>query len=150
MRICSGPGCLAKVPDDVRLCAECRGDRHVHKPPTSMERNDPYQLQYISGRWKRLRHTVIQAYPVCAECKREPSRVADHNIPAKTIVAICRAEGLFPFDPWGGFYIRANLRGYCHGCHNVKTKTEDGRDWTEELDKILAPYRQRKGQGSPI
>jgi len=60
---------------------------------------------------------------------------------------VCRAERLF-IDPWGGFYIMANLRGLCHACHNEKSKTEDAMDWRDELDRVLAPYRT-KATGVP-
>ena len=81
---------------------------------------------------------------MCVDCKRNASAVADHEIPARLIVAVCRAEHLFPCDPWGGFYIVANLRGRCHACHNKKTRIEDGLDWTAQLDAVLAPYRRDK------
>jgi 5-methylcytosine-specific restriction endonuclease McrA len=69
--------------------------------------------------------------------------VADHEIPARLVVAVCRAERLFPYDPMGGFYILENIRGRCHGCHNAKTKVEDGQDWSAALDALLMPFRKK-------
>jgi hypothetical protein len=41
----------------------------------------------------------------------------DHKFPCRFLVAHCRREGLFRFDPIAGFYIIENLRGRCHSCH---------------------------------
>jgi 5-methylcytosine-specific restriction endonuclease McrA len=60
------------------------------------------------------------------------------------MIAVCRAEKLFPFDPMGGFYILENLRGLCHSCHNSKTKVEDARDWTVEIDVLLSKFRKKE------
>jgi hypothetical protein len=96
-------------------------------------------------RWnKGIRPRVMQRYPVCVDCHVSASQVADHNIPARLIVQVCRDEGLFPFDRWGGFYIMSNLRGRCHACHNAKSRVEDGQDWTDELARVLRPYRKQK------
>jgi 5-methylcytosine-specific restriction endonuclease McrA len=144
VRICSGAGCLRAVPDDVRFCWECSSDKQTPQKRSGWQRgeDDPLLKQYSTPRWnKQIRPRVLLKYPTCIDCKRNASQVADHNIPARRIVAVCRAERLFPFDSYGGFYIMANLVGRCHGCHNKKTKTEDARDWTDELDKVLAPYR---------
>jgi hypothetical protein len=43
----------------------------------------------------------------------------------------------------GGFYILENIRGRCHGCHNAKTKVEDGQDWSAALDALLMPFRKK-------
>ena len=148
MRLCSGPGCGRAVPDDVRFCDECKTDNGgLPEKPSGWDRakDDPLLLQYQSKRWnKGVRPRVIQKYPVCVGCGRTASAVADHEVPARLIVAVCRAERLFPFDPWGGFYIMANLRGRCHSCHNSKSKTEDTDDWTVQLNEVLAPYRADK------
>jgi hypothetical protein len=38
---------------------------------------------YNSAAWRKLRIQVIQTYPVCNECKRMPSTVADHITPVR-------------------------------------------------------------------
>ena len=146
MRICSGAGCLRKVPDNTRFCDECAKDKAQNTKPTGAERaqDDAILREYTTPRCnKGLRPRALQRYPVCVDCKRALSQVADHEIPARLVVAECRKLGLFPMQRFPGFYIMENLRGRCHSCHNAKSKVEDGQDWTEELDRLLAPYKQR-------
>jgi 5-methylcytosine-specific restriction endonuclease McrA len=146
MRICSGPGCLRAVPEDVRFCDECAPE-HKQDRPSGARRaaDDVVQAEYQKARWRKgIRPRVMQRYPFCCECKRYPSAVADHHIPARLLIAICRAERIFPFDPMGGFYILENIVGLCHSCHNSKTKSEDARDWTAELDALLTKFRKKK------
>ena len=146
MRLCSGPGCMRAVPNDTRYCDACKQE-HPSTCKSRWERSktDPIMAQYGTPRWVRFRYPVIQMCPFCYVCKTKPSVVADHNIPARLIVAVCRELHLFPFDPWGGFYIRANMVGLCHSCHNKKTKTEDEADWLDELVRVLAKYMLDKG-----
>jgi len=145
MRICSGAGCLRAVHDYVRFCAECALE-HKQDRPSGAQRaaNDVIQAEYQKARWRKgIRPRVLQRYPFCHECKRHPSAVADHNIPARLVIAVCRAEKLFPFDPMGGFYILENCVGLCHSCHNSKTKIEDSQDWTAQLDALLVKFRKK-------
>ena len=100
------------------------------------------QLQYMTARWKTFRRLVLQHYPFCGECRRNPSKVADHIVPARAVVAAFLQHRLFPFDRWAGFYILANTWGLCHTCHNSKTHTEMQRDWTGELEALIAKYRK--------
>jgi 5-methylcytosine-specific restriction endonuclease McrA len=147
MRICSEPGCGRAVPDDVRWCAECKAEHTQDVKPSRWERSktDPIMAEFSKPRWTRFRRLVMQDCPFCADCQCKASAVADHRIPARLIVRVCKALGLFPFDPWGGFYIRANMQGLCHSCHNKKTRVEDTMDWTDELVRVLAPYLRDKG-----
>ena len=69
----------------------------------------------------------------------------DHKFPCRFLVAHCRREGLFRFDPITGFYIIENLRGRCHSCHTKKTQCEMGQDWTAEIDALLSKYRKHVG-----
>jgi hypothetical protein len=144
MRICSGAGCLRTVPDAVRLCEECRADKSVAHTPTGWERaaTDPMLLEYKGRRWLRgIRPRALHLYPFCVDCKLALSAVADHEIPARLLVAVCRAEGLFPAQRYPGFYIVENIKGRCHSCHNRKTRIEDTQDWTAAIDVLLAPFR---------
>jgi 5-methylcytosine-specific restriction endonuclease McrA len=146
MRICSGAGCLRVIPEDRRYCDECVSEGARNKPSGAqrLAGGDEIMRQYKSPRWlKGTRPRALQRYPLCVDCRARPSQVVDHNIPARIIVAACQREGLFPFDSWAGFYITANLVGRCHSCHNKKTRVEDAQDWSEELDRVLAPYRRK-------
>ena len=145
VRICSGPGCLRVVGNDTRYCAECSpymGTYTGKMTGAQRAEQDAILRQYSLPRWnKGIRPRILQRYPYCVDCGIRASAVVDHDIPARLIVKACKDEGLFPFDPWGGFYIMSNLKGRCHSCHNAKTKTEDTLDWTAQLDVVLAPYR---------
>jgi len=146
MRICSGAGCLRAVPDDVRFCDECAVE-HAHDKLSGFERGqtDAILREYSKPRWnKGIRPRVLQRFPLCAKCGIEPSTIADHNIPARIIVAECRRLKLFRFESLPGFYIMENLRGLCHGCHNAKTKIEDSLNWSDELERVLAKYLKQK------
>jgi len=161
MRICSGPGCGRAIPEEARYCSDCQpgtagdGDGiRVHRPEGATSRpglrlsgaqraaSDPILAQYSTPRWGKLKQIVLQRYPFCVECKRNPSRVADHEIPARLIVTAFRSEQL-SLDPWGGFYVMENLRGRCHSCHNSKSKIEDTQDWSAELESLLSKFRKR-------
>jgi len=130
-----------------RFCDECRREApQLGKPYTGAQRAEQDHIfkLYSCPRWnKGLRPRVLQRYPICVDCKAAPSAVADHNIPARLICSVAKAEKLF-LDPWGGFFIMENLVGRCHACHNKKGRTEDIQDWQEELDRVLAPYRKGK------
>lgn len=142
MRICSGPGCMGICAEYMRYCPECAKDKPEGAKLTgaARARDDEYEPLYQGSRWRKgVRPRVLQRYPFCVDCGAL-STVADHNIPARIIVPICQAERLF-LDPMGGFYILSNLRGRCHTCHNKKTRTEDTQDWSDELTKVLTPYR---------
>lgn len=63
-------------------------------------------------RWRRLRELVLNADPLCAECRRQGRTVAarevDHIVPVHQ----------------GGTDARENLQGLCRPCHWSKTATE--------------------------
>ena len=65
-----------------------------------------------SPRWLRLREVVLNAEPLCAECRRQGRTVAarevDHIVPVHQ----------------GGTDARENLQGLCRPCHWSKTATE--------------------------
>ena len=147
MRICSGVGCGRITQEDTRYCAECAVEHKTDTPKLSRwerAKTDPIMAQFSTSRWNKFRPQVLQRYPFCAVCKSQASKVADHKIPARLIVAVCNAERLFVFDTWAGFYLLANMQGLCHSCHNAKTRVEDSMDWTAELDAVLAPYRSER------
>lgn len=129
----------------MRFCDECKPDAPVKPSRWERAKNDPIMAQFSTTRWARFRQPVIQQCPMCAECHITTSAVADHKIPARLIVRVCRWLKLFPLDRWGGFYIRANMQGLSHSCHNKKTKVEDTQDWTDELIRVLGPFMRDKG-----
>jgi hypothetical protein len=145
MRICSGAGCLRTVEDNVRLCAEC-ADGMPQGKLTRVERGqtDPIMLEYGTQRWQKLRHIGLQAHPFCSGWGGDPcteiARVANHNVPARTVVRVCKVLRLFPFEKWPGFYISPNLIGLCHSQHTKKTRVEDGMDWTAQLVTLLSRF----------
>jgi 5-methylcytosine-specific restriction endonuclease McrA len=156
---------MASVPDSIRFCEECTpipaeaDGMREHQPANRAAPStsgglklsgnqralvDEFQAEYQKPRWRKgVRPRALQLYPLCVDCNEKLSEVVDHNIPARIIVAICRAERLF-LDPMGGFYIMANLRGRCHKCHNAKTKIEEGQDWSAELELVLGKFRKPK------
>jgi len=140
MRLCSGPGCGRAIPDGQRFCDECQKEQPAKPSRWERSKTDPIMKLFSNPRWQRFRRLVQQQYPMCNGCHSAPSAVADHRIPARLICRVAKELGLFPFDAWGGFYIRDNMQGLCHSCHNTKTKTEDGQDWTDELARVLGPY----------
>ena len=103
---------------------------------------DEFQKEYTSGRWKKCRPLALQHYPFCVDCRRAAATCVDQNVPVRLLVAQCRREGLFPYDPMAGFYIIENLRGRCHSCHTKKTQSEMGQDWTAEIDALLQKYKK--------
>jgi 5-methylcytosine-specific restriction enzyme A len=64
---------------------------------------------YNTVAWRKLRIQVIQSFPVCNECKRMPSTVADHITPVRL---------------GGDFWSFNNLQGLCASCHNSKSSKE--------------------------
>jgi hypothetical protein len=147
MRICSGPGCLAAVPDNVRFCAECKPNSTPERTRVERARTDPIMLEYGTKQWQTLRRLGLQKHPFCKGWNRECnelSRVADHNIPARLVAKVSRALGLFPYQKWPGFYILDNLSGMCHSCHTKKTRVEDAQDWSEQLVALLLRFVMTK------
>ena len=63
-------------------------------------------------RWRRIREAVLNADPLCAECRRQGRTVAarevDHVVPVER----------------GGTDARENLQGLCRPCHYAKTARE--------------------------
>jgi 5-methylcytosine-specific restriction endonuclease McrA len=156
------------VPDGVQLCDECRAARPAHTSDGIRENRpvgaavssyrdgvklsgaeraleDEILKEYTKARWRKgLRPPALARHPFCnwANCA-EVSVHVDHVIPARLVVAACRAELLFPFDPMGGFYIEQNLQGLCHAHHNEKTKADVGKDWSVEIDRLLQRFRKK-------
>ena len=68
---------------------------------------------YQKSRWRNdLRPAILRRDPICSECHRYPSTVADH-------IKDHRGDLVMFFDP-------KNCRGVCASCHDHKTGTEHG------------------------
>lgn len=129
VRVCSGPGCLRAVPDDVRYCDECKpvavvqagGEQVREHTLTDRER---YATLYSAKRWQTLRARVMREQPLCARCRRMLSEIADHVVPAGVAVAQARESGHYRMDRHAGFFLRTNVQGLCRPCHWVKTNED--------------------------
>ena len=64
---------------------------------------------YNSVAWRKLRLQVLRLQPICNDCKRAPSTVADHITPVRL---------------GGNFWDIDNLQGLCAPCHNSKSAKE--------------------------
>lgn len=64
---------------------------------------------YNCASWRKLRFQVLRNYPICNDCKRLPSTVADHIKPVRL---------------GGNFWDIENLQGLCASCHNKKSANE--------------------------
>jgi 5-methylcytosine-specific restriction enzyme A len=64
---------------------------------------------YNSSAWRKLRTQLLREYPICNNCKRLPSTVADHITPVRL---------------GGDFWDLNNLQGLCASCHNSKSAKE--------------------------
>jgi 5-methylcytosine-specific restriction enzyme A len=64
---------------------------------------------YNSSGWRKLRIQALQEYPICNNCNRMPSTVADHITPVRL---------------GGDFWSFDNLQGLCASCHNSKSAKE--------------------------
>ena len=136
MRICSGPGCLRAVEDNVRFCDECKpvtaasDEIRVH----TLTDREKYAFLYSSARWTRLRGVVAREQPMCAVCQRRLTEIVDHVVPAGIAIVQASESGLY-VDRHAGFFLRSNLQGLCRECHYQKTvadKTHIGQ-WPSVL-----------------
>lgn len=91
--------CL-KLPEHEVVTLENKHDHHRQ-----------WKQLYDQQRWRHplrgLRALVLRRDPVCMECKRRPSEIADHIIDH-------RGDQIL-------FWSAKNLRGLCKLCHDAKT-----------------------------
>ncbi|MGD0238299.1 MAG: HNH endonuclease [Syntrophorhabdales bacterium] len=146
MRICSGPGCLRSVPDDVRFCDDCKP---VGAPPDDIRSHttgytDELDALHKGTRWQRVRSLVIKRDPLCRRCGRYISEIVDHIVPAREAIAQAQLSGRYPLDRNAGYYLQSNLQGLCRPCHHAKTeedKTHVG-PWPDVVEaEALAPKK---------
>jgi 5-methylcytosine-specific restriction endonuclease McrA len=130
MRVCSGPGCLRVVPDDVRFCDECKPERQEHAEgirehtPGTTDRQR-YAFLYMGNRFQDgIRPRVLQRDPLCKRCGRFESVIVDHIVPAGEAIRQVQDSGRYPFDKHAGFFLLSNLQGLCRSCHALKTNKD--------------------------
>jgi 5-methylcytosine-specific restriction endonuclease McrA len=125
VRICSGAGCLRAVPDDVRLCDECKPKPVESDGIRSNERAGVYNEELDKlrkgTRWQKVRLVVIKRDPFCKRCDQAVSEIVDHIVPADIAIRQARESRRWPLDKYAGYYLTANLQGLCRSCHGIKT-----------------------------
>ena len=145
MRLCSGPGCGCKVPDNVRFCDECKPARtedDIRKH--SCADRDEYASLYTGPRWKEhIQPMVLQRHPFCARCGTALSVIADHIVPAGEAIRQVHESGRF-LSSVAGFFILSNLQGLCRACHALKT-IED-KEHVGPWDSVLEAEDRAKGK----
>jgi 5-methylcytosine-specific restriction endonuclease McrA len=80
--------------------------------------------QNQSGRWHRVRLSVLQKHPICQRCDLSLSEIVDHVVPAAVAVTQARESGKYLLDRWAGYYLVSNLQGLCRPCHWTKTNED--------------------------
>jgi 5-methylcytosine-specific restriction protein A len=106
----------SKAAETGSVCNVCRPKNKLASEPISKYANEEWKHLYGRARWRHpqtgLRAAVLRKYPICTECNRAPSTVADHKIDHRG------NETLF-FD-------FKNLTGKCDSCHSQKTGSQHG------------------------
>lgn len=145
MRVCSGPGCLRKVADDVRFCDECRPARPAANPGRVHTSGYDAELDRLrkSPRWQRTRAVVAKRDPICKRCDRALTEIVDHVVPAREAITQAQLSGLYRLDKHAGYFFVSNLQGLCRACHWVKTN-EDKLHTGQWPDVVAAEQAQPK------
>lgn len=149
MRICSGPGCMAKVSDGVRFCDDCRptgrrGDGIKSHVPAeaAVASRDKYAHLYQSSDWTKCAKLQLKRYPFCERCKKAMATICDHFIPAEVFIELCREPKRF-LTPERGFFWAGNHQSLCRACHHAKT-LEDKSHTGPWPDLFSNPRREPK------
>lgn len=97
-------------------CEKCLKPVDPTKPIDRHEHHREWKSLYDQQRWRHpvrgLRALILRRDPVCMECKRRPSEIADH-------IQDHRGDQILFWSP-------KNLRGLCKLCHDAKTGTMHG------------------------
>jgi 5-methylcytosine-specific restriction endonuclease McrA len=105
----------------IRMNVEPQGMRHLPTKPTCHRTDQQYantnwKHLYDRARWKHpltgLRAAVLRKYPICTECSRNPTPIADHKIDHRGNETL--------------FVDFKNLTGKCDSCHSKKTGSQHG------------------------
>lgn len=100
------------------LCELCLKTAPAAEPKFISKYDDsrPWRNLYWKARWRHpvtgLQAHVMRRDPICKECNRNASTIADHKVDH-------RGDPVKFFDP-------KNLRGVCKDCHDVKTGAMHG------------------------
>lgn len=99
--------------DGGRKCLQCLANEKKAPQQSKYDARKQWKHLYQKSRWRnQVQPAVLRRDPICTECHRNPSTVADH------IVDHRGDEKLF--------WAMDNLAGKCADCHNKKTGTEHG------------------------
>lgn len=78
-----------------------------------MAKDEEYRRLIQSATWRRLRHAVLSARPLCADCLDKglavPASEVHHTVPVES--------GCGPAEKRRLAYDPHNLRPLCHACH---------------------------------
>ena len=128
MRLCSGPGCLRKIDDDVRFCDECKPKPLAAQDDGIRKHTTAYDAELDAlrkgTRWQRTRPNVLRRDPLCKRCDRAVSEIVDHIVPAREVVTQAQVSGAYRTDKYAGYFFLSNLQGLCRPCHWVKTNED--------------------------
>ena len=109
-KVCSTPRCPNLT--ERTYCSKCEPDklrderaRYDAKRPGARQRG-------YDAEWEKLSKEVLQEEPICRQCKRRPSKIADH---------------IRPIRDGGARLDRRNLQGLCWPCHEKKKVAERRR-----------------------
>src|SRR5882762_6982914 len=95
-------------------CAECLKAEGPKAIPTLSDHHREWRTLYDKARWRHpltgLRACILRRDPICKQCGRNPSTIADHKIDHRGNEVL--------------FWNANNLRGICKECHDVKTGLE--------------------------
>jgi len=111
LRPCAKCGALTAE----RFCAAHLGEpRRATQAYDAARASDPVRRLYGTRRWRFTSREIIARDPLCKECGREPSALADHVVPAEEYVAQHGGDAELFFD-------QENLQGLGVDCHAKKT-----------------------------
>ncbi len=118
-RPCAKPRCPALATSST-FCESHAGEKQRMAKAYDADRAiDPVRRLYGTRRWRRTSDYIIARDPICRECGREPSTVADHIVPSAEYVARHGGDTEYFFD-------HENLQGLGSDCHAKKTARDQG------------------------
>ena len=91
-----------------------------------MAKDKDYQRLIHTGKWLRLRKSVLSSHPLCQRCEAEGRTTSATEIHHRRPVE----EAITYADKRQRMYDPANLMALCHDCH-IKAHTELGRSGKE-------------------
>jgi 5-methylcytosine-specific restriction protein A len=130
LRPCAKVGCSSLT--SKKFCALHTGEpKRLAQLYDASRADDAVRHLYGTRRWRRVSLEVISLEPICRECRREPSSLADHVIPSQQYVAQHDGDTEYFFD-------YDNLQGLGKQCHAKKT-ARDSRGYGGQAPGALRP-----------